>query len=95
MNLHEEVSRGRDAEQLLEHPIFKEAVQAVRDGIINKWADAPLRDKEGAHELKIMLKLLNDVEANIRQVVNTGKMANIQLEKEQKIAEFKAKNKFA
>lgn len=95
MNLHEEVSRGRDAEQLLEHPIFKEAVTAVREGIINKWAEAPLRDKEGAHELKVMLKLLNDVEANIRQVVNTGKMASIQLEKEQQIAEFKAKHKFA
>lgn len=95
MNLHDEVQKGRDAEQIIEHPIIKEAFAQVRAGIINKWADAPLRDKEGAHELKLMLKLLGDVEMNIRRFVDTGKMAEIQLEKEQKIAEFKAKHKFA
>ena len=95
MNLTEEVQRGHEAKQLIEHPIFKEAVAAVRAGIINKWADAPLRDRDGAHELKLMLKLLDDVEANIVRVVKTGEMATIQLEREAKVAEFKAKNKFA
>lgn len=95
MNLYEEAQKGHEAEQLLEHPVFKEAIAAVRAGIINTWAEAPLRDREGAHELKLMLKLLNDVEANIKRVVDTGKMAGIQLEREQKIAEFKARNKFA
>lgn len=95
MNLHEEVQRGQDAEQLLEHPVFKEALASVRAGIINTWADAPLRDKEGAHELKLMLKLLGDLELNIKRTVDTGKMAKIQLERDSKIAEFKARNKFA
>lgn len=95
MKLNEEVSRGREAELLLNNPIFVESFAAVRAGIINAWADAPLRDKEGAHELKLMLKLLTDVESNIKRVVDTGKMATIQLEREKTISEFKAKNKFA
>lgn len=95
MNLYEDSQRGFEAEQLLENPIFKEALANVRAGIINAWAEAPLRDREGAHELKLMLKLLDDVALNIKRVVDTGKMAKIQLEREQKIADFKAKNKFA
>lgn len=94
-NLLEEAQKGREAEQLIEHPVYKEAFANVRAGIINAWAEAPLRDKEGAHELKLMLKLLTDVEMNIKRVVDTGKMATIQLEREQKVADFKAKNKFA
>lgn len=95
MNLNEEVQRGRDAQLIIENPIFAESFALVRAGIVNAWADGPIRDKEGAHELKLMLKLLTDVEANIKRVMETGKMAVIQLERDQKVAEFKNKNKFA
>lgn len=95
MNLEEQASRGREAELLINNPIFVESFAAVRAGIINSWADAPIRDKEGAHELKLMLKLLTDIELNIKHVLDTGKMATIQLEREKTISEFKAKNKFA
>lgn len=67
----------------------------MRDGIISALVDCPIRDREGAHELKLMLKLLGDLEGNIKRVIDTGKMAAIQLERDQKITEFKSKNKFA
>ena len=95
MNLEEKVSRGREAELLINNPIFVESFAAVREGIINSWANTPIRDKEGAHELKLMLKLLTDVELNIKHVLDTGKIAMDQLDRQNKIKEFKAKNKFA
>lgn len=95
MSLEEEVSRARNATLLIENPMFRETFTLVRDGIINALVDCPIRDREGAHELKLMLKLLGDLEGNIKRVIDTGKMAAIQLERDQKISEFKTKNRFA
>lgn len=89
------ISRARNATQLVENPMFRETFTLVRDGLINALVDCPIRDREGAHELKLMLKLLGDLEGNIKRVIDTGKMAVMQLERDQKITEFKAKNKFA
>lgn len=82
MDLHEEQQRGEQARMLLDNPIYTETMQSVRDGIIQAWENAPLRDKEGANELKLMLKLLGDVQRNIETVMQTGKMAQIQIERE-------------
>lgn len=82
MELSEEQQRGEQARMLLENPIYIETLQAVRNGIIQAWESAPIRDKEGANELKLMLKLLGDVQRNIETVMQTGKMATIQIERE-------------
>ncbi len=82
MDSASEAQRGMLAAQVLDNEIYKEAIQSVREGIIQKWEAAPLRDKEGANELKLMLKLLGDVHRNIEAVMTTGKMASIQIERE-------------
>lgn len=89
MNLDKEISRGIQAERILNDPIYVEAMDKVRNGILNAIVDAPIRDREGVHELKLMLKLLKDVDMNIREVVQTGKMALIQSEQDRKIARLK------
>lgn len=78
----EELRRGELARQVIENEIYAEAWQSVRDGIIHAWESAPIRDKEGQNELKLMLKLLTDVRRNVETVMNTGKMAKIQIERE-------------
>lgn len=82
MNRHQEASIGAAARGLLENPVFRQAMTDIRAAILKKWEDAPLRDKDGQHELKLMLKLLNDLEANFKQAINTGKLAEIQIEQE-------------
>lgn len=89
MDTLEESERGNKARQLLEHPIYQEAIKNVRDGIIDKWRSAPIRDREGMHELKLMDKLLTEVEAYIKMVMESGKMADIQLEQERKIVKLR------
>lgn len=82
MNVAEEQRRGEQAAQVLDNPIYQESWQSVRNGIIAAWETAPIRDKEGHNELKLMLKLLTDVQRNIETVMQTGKMAQIQIERE-------------
>jgi ABC-type siderophore export system fused ATPase/permease subunit len=85
MNVYEEDSRGRQANELLENSLFREAIDTIRQSLVDKWLSSPVRDIEGQHELRLMAKLLGDIEGYIENVAKTGKMAAIQLEKEQNI----------
>lgn len=80
MNADKELERGRIAASLLDNEIYKEAVESVRTAIIDTWANSPIRDTEGQHELRLMLKCLNDIQGHVQQVMNTGTMAKIQQE---------------
>ena len=79
MMLEQELERGSKAQKLLSDPLFQEAFDLVRQALHERWENAPLRDKEGAHELKLQLKLLNDVRANLEQAVANGKLAAAEL----------------
>lgn len=74
MNEEKRLERGARAQQLLNDPLIAEAFELVRQGIVDRWSQAPVRDRDGAHELKLMLKLLGDVHAALNQAVNDGKV---------------------
>lgn len=82
MDLNTELRRGEIAASLLDNEIYKEAIQSVQDGIVHAWSNSPIRDKEGQSELRLMLKLLTDLQRNIETVMQTGKLAKIQIERE-------------
>ena len=64
-DLQGDIERGQKAERLLNDPILDQAFRDVESAIHERWSECPLRDKEGAHELKLQLKLLSDVRANL------------------------------
>jgi hypothetical protein len=76
----QEASIGLKAERLLEE--LSPYTGMVRQAILDKWQNSPIGDKEGQHELRLMIKLLTDLEANIKTAIDTGKLARIQLERE-------------
>ena len=84
MSLTKDLDRALQAKQLLENHIYAEAIELVRNGIINAWENSPIRDTEGQHELRLMLKLLNDLQNNIKRVVDSGKLAEIEIERQKK-----------
>jgi hypothetical protein len=84
MSLTKDLDRALQAKQLLENPIYVESFEIVRNGIINAWENSPIRDTEGQHELRLMLKLLNDLQNNIKRVVDSGKLAEIEIERQKK-----------
>ena len=78
----EEIDRGHRANALLQNAMFREAFGKVRQGIHDRWAASPIRDVEGQTSLRMMLKLLDDVEGNIKSVAMTGKLAEQQRQHE-------------
>ena len=89
MNVYEEDARGKQAADLLENSLFREAVDTLRQSLVDKWLSSPVRDIEGQHELRLMTKLLGDIEMYIANIAKTGKMAAIQLEQEQKVQKLR------
>lgn len=79
MNEKEEVIRGHAAQDLLDNPLFKDAITAVRDGIVQSIANSPLGDVETHNRLAIALQIANQIEKQLITHVQTGKMAALSL----------------
>ena len=80
-NLKADLDRGVRAERLLTDPFIDEAFKAVSQSIHDRWEVCPVRDMEGAHQLRLMLKLLGDVRAVFESAVADGKAAAAELER--------------
>lgn len=78
--LAEEIQRGDEAERILDNPVFKDAVESVRKGIVNAMAESPMGDDKTHNRLVIALQLVNQIERNLKTVMQTGKMAVMQVE---------------
>jgi hypothetical protein len=91
MSLVVDVAKGTRAQQLLDSDIYRDALVGVRNGILEAWATSPIRDQEGQHELRLMLKLLDDLQGHIISMANTGKLAKAQIEHENKLKEMAKK----
>ncbi len=77
----EEVKRGEQASVVLDNPIFKEAMAKVKENIVNTMASSPLGDEKTHNRLVIALQLLNQIEKQLTDVMNTGKLASIQTDR--------------
>lgn len=86
MTEEERMERASKAAVLLANPMLTDGFDLVRKSIVEKWEQSPIRDKEGQHELKLMLKLLSDVRAALEQAVNDGKV--IAFEKKRRFFKF-------
>ena len=80
-DIEKTLDRAMQAKALLDNPIYQESFSVLRETLHNAWENAPIRDTEGHHELKLMLKLLGDLERNIKRIVDDGKLAHIDIER--------------
>ena len=76
LDLYGQRSEGLKAKVLWENADFQRALDKVRTGIFERWAESPVGDASGQHELRLMLKLLEDVEGNIRKEMTDGQFAD-------------------
>jgi len=77
----EEVKRGDQAAKILDNPIYKEALDKVRESLISSMANSPLGDEKTHNKLVIALQLLNQINKQLTDVMQTGKLAAIQTDK--------------
>jgi hypothetical protein len=95
MTKEAEITAGTRAQRLLEDEILTKAFADVRSAIIERWETAPIRDTEGQHELKLMLRVLSDVRGNLELAVHNGKLAAEELRMQKRDltpAEWRAMN---
>jgi hypothetical protein len=74
----EEVKRGEQAAVILENPVYQEAIKKVKDGIIVSMSTSPMGDEKTHNRLVIALQILHQIDKQLVDVMNTGKLAKIQ-----------------
>jgi hypothetical protein len=77
----EEVKRGEQALQILDNPIYVEAIDKVRENIVSTMTNSPLGDEKTHNKLVIALQLLNQINKQLTDVMTTGKLAAIQTDR--------------
>lgn len=79
MTEKEEVIRGHQAQDLIDNPLFKDAVKAVRDGIVDVIATSAMSDEKAHNRLAIALQIVNQIEKQLITHIQTGRMASLAL----------------
>jgi hypothetical protein len=82
MELDQEISRGQRAAEVLDNDLYREAFDTLKARLMQQWAESPARDKEGRESLWLMTRLLENVESHLSEIMQTGKMARVQLEQQ-------------
>jgi len=81
----EEIRDARDAQRLLDDPVFKKAFNQLESAVIDKLRHVEISNIETQHELVLTLQLLGSLKGQFKTAIESGKMAEIQ--KEQSLAQ--------
>lgn len=79
MTPQEEVTQGEAAKQLLDNPLLKAAFDEVEKNLVRTIKASPLGDEKTHNRLAIALQLLQQIEKAITIHIETGKMAQMQV----------------
>ena len=80
MGRDKEITKGKNAERILNDELFKKSITYLRELYLNEWENSPARDKEARESLWVAIKMLGTVEGHLQTVMQTGKLANRQIE---------------
>ena len=71
----EEIKRGEEADRILKNTLFIDAVDSVRESIVNSMATSAFGDATTHNRLVIALQLLEQIEKRLKDHIATGKMS--------------------
>lgn len=74
------ILNGEEAARLKANPLFERAFDDTRKGIMEAWATLDPGEKDRQAELLLMVKCLDRVKRCIETHIDTGKLANKELE---------------
>lgn len=86
MNLELDERRGMEAQSVLQNGIYKEAYTVIRDNIVVQLSLADTPD-DRRKRLNDLLVALGKVEGYMRQVMTTGTMAAMEMERKRSLAD--------
>jgi len=74
------VSRSDKARQILENQVFKESFEKLKDLYTTSLFNTGVNENETREKLWLAVHIVQKVEQNIQEVLDTGKLAKKQLE---------------
>lgn len=77
---HEHVEAGRRADEVLQNPAFREALEALRSDVVATWKACPVRDTEGQKLLLQLVKLTDKFEGLLVSRIQRGKDAQARID---------------
>lgn len=77
--LDEELNRGRQAADIINHPLYAEAFDKLERELMDAWKQSPARDAAGRESLWLSVKILHQSRAHLTSLIETGQMAEIEL----------------
>ena len=84
MTQGEVIDLANKAKSVLDSPAYQGAYEATRASIIAQMEKLPMADTDGAEKLRLCLKLLHSVQANMITALNSGKIEQFRLDEEKK-----------
>ena len=83
------IQRAEKAQRILEDELFKESFESVRQALLQKFESAPVGDADGIMKVRLCLKLLTDVRANLEAVVRDGKVEEFNIQEKKRLFNFR------
>jgi len=78
--LQKEVSRSEKARQILDNQVFKESIEKLKKLYTDSLFNTGVNENETREKLYLAYHIVQKVEQNIQEVLDTGKLAKKQLE---------------
>lgn len=70
--MSDSVVRAETAQRLLQEPLFVEAMEKLEKDVSEAWARSSIRDREGQHELLLMMQTARKFKAIFAEIIATG-----------------------
>ena len=79
MDLENDIIRAEEAARIINHPLYVEAYDKLKQELEQAWINSPSRDVEGRETLWLSLKLLAQTRTHLESLIASGRMAQIEL----------------
>lgn len=80
MELEERIQRGIRAQEVLKNDLYIEAYAQLKTEINLQWQQSPARDSDGREKLYLMTGLIDKLQSIMQTVMETGILAQKDLE---------------
>lgn len=89
MNPSDEINRGILAAQILDNPIYIEAITATKASLFNEWAGTKWYQGRKRQEIWRMYRAAESIESRIQRTMETGKMGRATLDNQERLKRVK------
>ena len=74
MTPDQERQRTELAKNVLDNPVFQDAIKQIKQELYGEFLNSPARDSEGREKIYLMGKMFDLLLVNIKSVMETGKL---------------------